>query len=477
MRILFISAEATPLAKVGGLADVIGSLPKALCDLGHDVRIMMPGYSIIDTIKYPSHPVINNLNIDVMKTTEAVALEITKLTDKVKVYLVKNQKYFGSGNVYKKDDLERFLFFCRCVVEILPGLDWQPEIVHCHDWHTALIPLWLKKKDYQYATVFTIHNLAYQGSFDRGFLVKSALSEDWQSMPEGTPKIPFNFMSQGIIWADVVNTVSETYAREILTPEYGQGLESLLKYREGSLFGIVNGLDYDEYNPATDSFIPSNYDSSTLDKRIKNKIALQKYAGLHEDSENPLIGLVSRLDKQKGFDIVVKSFEALLDGTQPQIVILGTGNKHYHTMLKKAANEYAHQVAIFLTFDNALAHLIYAGCDIFLMPSRFEPCGLGQLIAMRYGAVPVVRHTGGLADTVKNLNDDFTEGSGFVFNNYSARAMSDAVRRAIGIYRKKESWEIVKRKIMNLDFSWQASAKKYESLYYKSLGLKDCVEN
>ena len=264
MKILFVAAEVAPLAKVGGLADVVGSLPKALSELGNDVRVMMPRYGVIDAVKYPVMPVIDDFNVRVMKTTKPVALKATDLSDKVKVYLVDSDDFSNSSEVYGKGGLERFFLFCRAVLEILPGLNWQPEIVHCHDWHTALIPLWLRKNGYHYVSLFTIHNLAYQGPFDDAFLSDSGLKEDWQSRPADAPEPLLNFMSQGILWADMVTTVSETYAKEILTAEYGEGLDELLRYRQEKLFGIVNGLDYEEYNPATDPLIPSNYDASTL---------------------------------------------------------------------------------------------------------------------------------------------------------------------------------------------------------------------
>ncbi len=473
MKVLFVAAEATPLVKVGGLADVIGSLPKALNELGHDVRVMMPRYGLIDYARYPTTSVIGNLNVPVMKTKKPVSLKVTELMGEVKVYLVDSDDFSSSTEVYGKADLERFLLFCRAVFDMLPKLGWQPAIVHCHDWHTALIPMWLKRKSSRYATVFTIHNLAYQGAFDNKFLSDSGLEKDWQLRPADAPEPPLNFMGQGILWADIVTTVSGTYAREILTPEYGMGLDYLLRYRQDKLFGIVNGLDYDEFNPATDAFIPARYDASAVNRRIANKLALQKRAGFAENAETPLIGMVSRLDEQKGLDIVAASFDSLFKKTGAQMVILGKGREQYHNLLRQAASKYPKRLAVFIDFDDPLAHFIYAGCDVFLMPSRFEPCGLGQLIAMRYGAVPVVRHTGGLVDTVQDLTQDLNEGNGFVFQNYDAKAMLTAIQRALNGYKKKEAWQRVMLRIMTLDFSWQASAKKYESLYCKVLELKE----
>lgn len=471
MKILFVAAEVSPLVKVGGLADVVGSLPKALAELGHEVRVVVPGYGVIDEHRYPMSPMIDSFSVELMGTVKSVALRATTLTEKVEVYLVDSEDFSGFNDVYDRDDLKRFLLFCRAVLEALPRLEWQPEIIHCHDWHTALIPFWLKRRGYHYVSLFTIHNLAYQGHFDERFLSDSGLNEDWDLRPANIPETPLSFMSQGIIWADIVTTVSETYAREVLTSQLGEGLDLLLRYRHEKPFGIINGLDYEEYNPAIDPFIQFNYDSSTLEKRTLNKVALQHRVGLPVDAAIPLVGMVSRLDEQKGMDIFAESLELLLQRTRAQFVILGKGREQYQYLLQEVADRYPQRVAIIIAFDNALAHLIYAGCDVFLMPSRFEPCGLGQLIAMRYGAVPIVRHTGGLADTAKDLTPDLNAGNGFVFRDYDAEALSNAVQRAVDTYEDKETWYRVMQRIMALDFSWQVSAAKYEFLYYRALEL------
>jgi len=472
MNILFVAAEAAPLVKVGGLADVVGSLPKALIEIGHDVRIIMPGYGIIDTAAFSASSVIDGVDIEVMKATERVSLKVAELDGRVKVYLVESDEFYNSTEIYGEDELKHFFLFCRAVVNILPEMDWQPEIVHCHDWHTALVPLWLKESDYRCASIFTIHNLAYQGFFDDKFSIGTGLENYGQLRPTDAPDLPLNFMSRGILWADMVTTVSETYAKEILTPEYGAGLDHLLRYRKERLVGIVNGLDYEEFNPATDVCIPTKYDASTVEKRISNKLALKKRAGFSEDVAAPLIGMVSRLDEQKGLDILTASFDSLFQGLEAQVVILGRGREEYHNLLRQAANKYPKQLAVFIDFDDALARLIYAGCDVFLMPSRFEPCGLGQLIAMRYGAIPIVRHTGGLVDTVQDLTQDLGKGSGFVFQNYDPEAMLFAIQRAINSYEEK-AWQDVIRRIMALDCSWQTSARKYEALYMKALELSN----
>jgi len=472
MRILFVAAEASPLVKVGGLADVIGSLPIALTKLGHDVRLIIPQYGRINVSHYPLTTVKDKLEISMAGKRKPASLTVTTLKDEVPVYMIESSQYFGGKEIYANNNLERFLFFSRAVFEILPQLDWQPEIVHCHDWHASLVVMWLKKSCYPPASIFSIHNLAYQGLFDEAFLVESSLKKDWSDYPPDAPKPPFNFMSQGILWADLVTTVSETYAKEILTPEYGEGLDPLLRYRQKDLLGIINGIDYEEYNPETDPYIRANYDSSTLERRAANKLALQKQANLPQDTNIPLIGMVQRLDEQKGFDILEKALGPIITETGAQLVILGQGREYYENILSQIASKYPEQVALFIAFDNHLAHRIYAGCDMFLMPSRFEPCGLGQLISMRYGALPIVRHTGGLVDTVQELTPDLTQGNGFVFRDYTPEALITAVKKGVAAFRNKKAWNQAMQRAMRLDFSWQASAIKYEAAYYKAMADK-----
>ncbi len=476
MRVLFVASEATPLAKVGGLADVVGSLPRALAGLGHDVRIMIPQYGCIDTSRHPAASIRDGFGVAMPAGTEPATLRLIMVRDGVPTYVIGSIKYFGYKEVYVGgDDLKRFLFFSRAVHEILKQMDWQPEIVHCHDWHAALAVMWLKKARYPATSVFTVHNLAYQGAFDEAFLVESGLRKDWEDYPSGAPKPPFNFLSQGILWADLVTTVSQTYAKEIITPEYGEGLDSLLRYRQKDLLGIVNGVDYREYNPETDPYVQANYDPSSVERRLTNKLALQKQLNLPQDAAIPLIGMVQRLDEQKGFDILGEAADCILQETGCQLVILGRGRERYENMLQEIAARYPEQVAMSTAFNDSLAHLIYAGCDMFLMPSRFEPCGLGQQIAMRYGALPIVRHTGGLIDTVPELTPDLKRGRGFVFRDYTPEALATAVRRAIDAFKQKKAWFQAVQRVMRLDFSWQASAIKYEAAYRRVLGARKDV--
>ena len=473
MKVLFVASEVSPLAKVGGLGDVISSLPHALAQLGHDVRVVIPQYGGIDVSKYQPAMVKGNFEVVIADEKESACSNIITLNNGVLVYLIKNSRYFGGKEVYGGDDLRRFLFFSKAVFRLLPLLSWQPDVVHCHDWHSALLVRWLKKSGYRGALVFTIHNLAYQGLFDELFLAESGLSEDWSEYPADAPRGSLNFMSQGILYADIISTVSETYAKEILTPEYGAGLDPLLRYRHKDLIGILNGIDYEEFNPSNDPYIVANFDSSTPEQRIYNKLALQKQVNLPQSPESPLIGMVQRLDEQKGFDILEKGLPSLMDETGAQVVILGRGREYYENMLRQIAGKYPGRLALFVGFDNALSHLIYSASDIFLMPSRFEPCGLGQLIAMRYGAIPVVRHTGGLVDTVPELTTDLSRGNGFVFHEYTPEAMVAAVKQGIDILREqKTSWYQAVQRIMKIDFSWQASAPKYEAAYRRALEMQ-----
>jgi starch synthase len=464
MKILFVASEAAPLVKVGGLGDVTGSLPKALRALGHDVRLIIPQYAKLDTQRFPITVVKSGLEVSLPGGIQSIDLNQTQVNE-VPVYLIENPQYFGGGEIYGTFDLERFYFFSRAVFNLLPNLDWQPEILHCHDWLTALVIMWQKRAGYPCSTVFTIHNLAYQGFFESEYLHSHNLKKDWDSFAPDAPPVPLSFMAQAIMRADLVTTVSETYAREIMTPEYGVGLDTLLRYRKDSLKGIVNGIDYSYFNPLNDLFLPVNFDSNSLSRRELNKIALQKLSGLPVNSAVPLIGMVQRLDEQKGIDIFARGIDQMMKESESQFVILGRGRDHYENTLRQIAARYPGRVAVFIAFEESLAHLIYGGSDMFLMPSRFEPCGLGQMIAMRYGALPIVRHTGGLVDTVPEFNPDLSSGNGFVFHDYTPEALAAAVYRATLVYRNKTSWFQAVERVMNLDFSLQNTALRYEKVY------------
>lgn len=469
MRILLAASEFSPLAKVGGLGDVIGSLPRALVELGHDVRVVIPQYGCIDFGKYKT--ALKGV-VEIESGGRAERANINELNlEGLHVYLVENAMHFSQGKIYTDYDLPRFLYFSRAVYRMLHSLEWQPEIVHCHDWQTALIIRWLKTGGFHGASIFTIHNLAYQGVFDDSFLTESGLHHEWNHIqPAIPPAIPLNFMAQGILWADVVTTVSETYAKEILTQEQGAGLESLLRYRQKDLLGITNGIDYREYDPSVDPYIPEKYDSDKLENRAINKHVLQKLSNLDISPEVPLIGMVQRLDEQKGFDILEKALPLILKQTGAQLVVLGTGREHYESMLRRTAQRFPGRMALYTRFDGPLAHLIYSGSDLFLMPSRFEPCGLGQLIAMRYGALPIVRHTGGLIDTVPEITPDLLENNGFVFHQYDFGSLKDAVDRGTRCYTENRfAWNKAVKRVMDLDFSWRTRAPKYDLAYKTAL--------
>jgi starch synthase len=465
MKILFIASEAFPLAKVGGLADVTSSLAIALQNLGHEPYLVLPRYG---SIKDPGrHLRGKSPVVSFAGRSEQVSLKMTRLRGRVPVYLVENDNYFGTEEIYTQHELRRFLFFSLSIPSIISQLDFRPDIIHCHDWHTALVPLWLREAKMRLPSVFTIHNLAYQGAFDQQFFSDYGLSSLWQKyVPNSAPRVPLNFISQGILLADIANTVSPTYASEILTPQYGEGLEQLLQYRRDQLYGIVNGIDYDEYDPATDAYLERNYDHNTLDKRADNRLALQRKSSLPQNGDVPLFAMVSRLEEQKGIDLLLQALDEFFSETKAQLVILGEGRERYHELLSKAALKYPERLSVFIAQDEQLARLIYAGCDLFLMPSRFEPCGLGQLIAMRYGAIPVVRHTGGLSDTVKDVIEE--NGNGFVFQDYTVSELLRALKRAEQSFQHQTEWRDLMRQNMQLDFSWETSARKYEEIYLKA---------
>jgi starch synthase len=480
LNILMLAAEVVPFAKTGGLADVAGALPKAIRALGHDIRVAMPRYGRIDPDKFDLTEVLAPFDVPIHRTTEPARILKGTIEPDVPVYMVDNTKYFDREGIYMyHDDADRFIFFCRAVLEASKLLNWKPDIIHCHDWHTSIVPNWLNtiyKDDPDFAnvvTVYTIHNLAYQGIFGHRVLEIAGLDE-WGFMyhPEMADlNEVVDLMGRGIYWADLVNTVSETYAQEILTPEYGEQLDPLLRDRRDRLFGILNGVDYETANPATDPHIATNYDATTLNLRLENKLGLQREAGLPEDPEIPLIGMISRLTDSKGFDILGEAIDHILD-LDVQFVLMGTGDQHYHELFSQMVHQYPEQAAIFLTFNTPLARRIYAGSDMFLMPSRFEPCGTSQLIAMHYGSVPIVRGTGGLADTVQDCDPRTEQGTGFVFKPYDRWALFAGVVRAVEIFRHHDLWHQIQLRGMHADFSWERSALKYVDLYRRALASR-----
>ncbi|MBI4216477.1 MAG: glycogen synthase [Chloroflexi bacterium] len=473
MRVLFAAAEAYPLAKVGGLADVAGSLPLALARLGHDVRLIMPLYAAVDRARFRVRDTGRSFALPLRGGQETARIYEASLDGGVPAYLLENQRLYGRPQVYgEADDLERFLFFGQAVVEAPQQLGWAPQVLHCHDWHAApALPILHRRRSqaperYPWASLLTIHNLAYQGPFDDRFASEAGLRE---YLPEGAIGGSLHsFLGLGIYYADQVSTVSETYAREILTSEYGYGLEPVLQQRRRDLSGIVNGLGEGDF-PAQDPHLVAKYDAKSLSQKAVNKAALQRRVGLPPDPHIPLLGMVGRLVEQKGADLLAEALEPLLSRAQVQLVVLGTGQKPYEEALADLARRYPRQAAVQLVFDASLASLIYGGADLFLMPSRYEPCGLGQMIAMRYGTVPVVRRTGGLADTVADCHQGSERGTGFVFVQYTAKALLGALGRALAAFQDQGAWRRLQLRGMEGDYSWEASARKYEVVYRRAL--------
>ncbi len=483
LKVLMLSAEMVPFAKTGGLADVAGALPKALKALGVDVRACIPRYGRIDPIRFGLQPVVGPFDVPMERSHEEVSIVGTTIGDDIPVYLVDNDKYFNREGIYGYyDDGERFILFCRAALEMLRHLGWQPDIIHCNDWHTALVPNWLKTiyQDDPFfkgmGTVYTIHNLQYQGVFGQRILEIAGIdSYGFLYHPQiGELANYVDFMARGIHFADIVNLVSERYAEEVLTPEYGEKLDPLLrdKAREGRLFGILNGIDYEEFDPANDRYIARNFDVATLDQRAENKAALQREAGLEVAPDVPLLGIVSRMVDMKGFDLLAAIFPDLMDVLHAQFVVLGTGDQHYHGVFQGFQQRYPGKAAVFLTFNATLAQKIYAGTDMFVMPSRFEPCGLGQLISLRYGSIPIVRQTGGLADTIHDFDPRTGEGNGFSFTRYHHMDFFAAITRAIEHYREPATWRMLQIRGMETDHSWATSARRDVQLFEKSVEFR-----
>jgi starch synthase len=477
LKILFLAAEAVPFAKVGGLADVAGALPKALRALGHDVRLVIPRYGTIRSNQFHLEKVGDPFPIPLGPGEEHVHLVATTMDGDVPVYLIWNEQYFSSRDrVYGfEDDAQRFAVFGRAALAALKLLDWQPDVIHANDWHTGIVPAWLNTEGrrnpfYRHiATLFTIHNLTYQGISGR-LILTFAQMDYLKHLPAEQPGT-VNWMAQGIANADLINTVSKQYAKEILTAEIGMGLDSLLSERKDRLFGVVNGIDYEQWNPATDPNLTLHFDVQTLDQRAVNKAALQQQARLPVQPNVPLVGMVSRLDHVKGMDLMEPVLEWLLEKGEAQFVVLGTGSPEYHEMFERIQARFPDRMHAFLKFDAVLAQRIYAGADMFLMPSYVEPCGLGQMIAMRYGCVPIVRATGGLADTVSNYTTRNRKGTGFTFTKYTSKACVDALRRALKTYPDKKAWRKLQQRGMESDFSWSASAEEYVKLYRRAIQI------
>ncbi len=484
LNILFAASEVEPFAKTGGLADVSGALPQTIKQMDHEIRVIMPRYGSINERKSRLHEMIRlkDIEIPIGERSYPASVKSSFIVNnhtKVQVYFVDNHDLFGRPGLYvdpdsKKDyhdNDERFIFFCRGVLEILKRLGWQPDIIHCNDWQTGLIPAYLKtlyKDDPFYRdtrTVFTIHNMAYQGIFPKSVFAKTGLPQDLMSEQGVEAHGNLNLLKAGLMFADAITTVSEKYAEEIRSSEeFGAGLQDVVRKRKNDVTGIVNGIDYTVWDPSVDQLIPHRYEARSVDLKIEDKKALLASMGLPFDDRTPVIGIISRLADQKGFDLIGEVLDEIMK-LNVQMVILGTGEKKYHDLFEKAQKRYPQKIAVALMFNNELAHLIEAGSDMFLMPSRYEPCGLNQLYSLRYGTVPIVRATGGLDDTIDDFSPSTGSGTGFKFRKYDGTEMLHAIRRAIQAYADQATWRKLVRTGMARDFSWEASARKYVQLY------------
>ena len=474
-KVLFAASEAVPFIKTGGLADVTGSLPKYFDRERYDVRVIVPKYLCMgeewkNRLHFKCHFYVN------LSWRRQYAGIFEAQYQGITYYFVDNEFYFAGDRPYHElyQDIEKFAFFSKAVLEALPYIDFCPDVIHCHDWQTGLVPVFLRTfyGDENYytgiKTVFSIHNLQFQGRWNlHGVMDITGLPEQIFTADKLESYGEANYLKGGIVYADAVTTVSESYAYEITTPEGGEGLDGLLRARRNVLHGILNGLDYEEYNPQKDPYIYQQFGMADWKKgKQKNKQQLQRECGLPEDEDALLVGIVSRMTHQKGFDLVAYIMDELLSTEHVQLVVLGTGEERYQEMFTYFAGKYPEKVHVTIGYSEEWAHRIYASCDTFLMPSLFEPCGLSQLMSLRYGTVPIVRETGGLKDTVEAYNEYEHTGTGFSFANFDALELLHTIRYALSVYRDhRKDWEGIAVRGMKKDFSWNRSASKYEALY------------
>ena len=468
-KVLFVASEGLPFVKSGGLADVIGSLPKALKTQGIEAAVVLPMYKAVIE-KHPEAVKVADINVQsglINKPTGIYEIDV----EDVPYFFVRQDDYFCRDGLYGyPDDGERFAFYCKAVLDMLPHIEFKPDIIHTNDWHTGMVPI-LCKKEYsdeayqKYKHVFTIHNLLFQGYFPKDTLRCFNLSDLYYTNGDIKFDNGINFMKAAIVYADKVTTVSEQYAREIITPEYGERMENVLASRQQDLCGIVNGIDVEEWNPATDANIYRNFDRDHMKNKKECKKSLQYQLGLRVADDVMLIGVVTRLTWQKGMHLILEKMQAIMN-QDVQIVILGSGDNYIENELKKIESTYPHRAVFYCGYNEQLAHRIYAGCDLFLMPSLFEPCGISQLISMRYGTLPLVRETGGLKDTVEPYNQYSGKGEGFSFRYFSSDEMMYILAYAIHVYYyDPKAWKKMIKQAMSKDVSWDNSARQYAQLY------------
>ena len=487
LKILFVASEAAPFAKAGGLGDVMYSLPLALKKLGHDARIMIPRYGTIDTKEYNLKTEIEGLKVptDQPNYCPTLICNVKKYIGKkaVTAYFLENMEYYEKrANVYGySDDQIRWVLFNRGVIEFLRSSSWLPDIIVASDWQAGLLPNYIKtiyKEDSVISNipiVFAIHNLHYQGMCDFRFTQESERDSGREPIPDFfNPRMAkLNWMLRGIMYSDSIIVVSPTYAEEILTPEYGEGLDKMLSEKQHKIHGILNGINYKKYNPETSPHVPVHYNTRTVARKNGNKAHLQKRLGLPQNPETFVIGIVSRFTEQKGFDLLGDIMEPLFKNLSFQLVVLGDGDPRYKEMIQKSKEQFPEKVGYFFGFDVSLPHLVFAGADAILIPSKFEPCGIVQMQAMRFGCIPIARKTGGLADTVEDFNPQKREGDGFVFKEYNPWSLFTTIVRAKTSFEFKNTWQKIIRRVMKKDFSWEKSAKKYLETFYQ-LVKKGC---
>jgi starch synthase len=477
LKILFVSAEMAPFAKMGGLGDVAAALGKYLKIAGHDIRPVMPLYDSIDREKYALTPVdfARNISVAMGHRTYVCHFWTGKLPgSETDVYFLQNDDLFNRGKVYTTDQDEpvRFAVLTRAALELCQRMGWAPDIAHANDWHTALLPLYLKSLYawdalfHDTKTVLTIHNIGYQGIFPADVINDLALNHHYRlfdayDLFHGR----INFLKNGLLHAHRITTVSPTYAREVQTPEFGEGLDGILRMRSGDFVGILNGVDYEEWSPKTDPFIPHHYSEKSLYRKRKNKEALLHRLGLPFETDVPVMGIISRLVEQKGIDLMMGALEDILLRYETRLVVLGSGEPQYENFFFDLERKFPHKVSFVHGYDYPLSHWIEAGSDLFLMPSRYEPCGLNQIYSLKYGTVPVVRKTGGLADTVQLYDWKTQTGDGFVFEHYHPKGLEWALEYALTTYPNKKAWKKIMLNGMQKDFSWQKQIKEYEKLY------------